>query len=40
MLTYIKELKKADVKMIPMPRYKELAVKNVWDYIKELPDLL
>ena len=40
MLTYIKALKQADVKMIPMPRYKELAVKNVWGYIKELPDVL
>ena len=40
MLTYIKVLKKVDVKTIPMPRYKELAVKNVWGYIKELPDLL
>ena len=40
MLTYIKALKQADVKMIAMPRYKELAVKNVWGYIKELSDML
>ena len=40
MLTYIKALKQADVKMILILRYKELAVKNVWGYIKELPDLL
>ena len=26
--------------MIPIPRYKELAVKKVWSYAKELPELL
>ena len=26
--------------MIPIPRYKELAVKKVWSYVKDLPELL
>ena len=26
--------------MVPIPRYRELAVKKVWEYIKEIPELL
>ena len=34
MLTYIKVLKQADVKMIPMPIYRELAVEKIWVTLK------
>jgi hypothetical protein len=26
--------------MVPMPRYKELGVRPVWSFVKELPDLM
>ena len=33
-------MKLEEVTMIPVPRYKELGVKPVWEIIKEVPELL
>ena len=29
-----------EVKLFPVPKYKELGVKNVWNFVKEIPELL
>ena len=36
----IQTLQQKEIKAIPIPRYKELATKTVWEYIQEWPDLL
>ena len=32
--------RKANPKIIPIPRYKELRVRPVWAFVKEIPELL
>ena len=29
-----------DVKMLAIPKYRELGIKPIWDYVKEVPDLV
>ena len=29
-----------DVKMLAIPKYRELGINPIWDYVKEVPDLV
>lgn len=39
MVSQIWELQHKNIEMVPMPRYKELGMKPVWGFVKDIHEL-